>query len=76
MNLPDDKVIRILSFFVVFFTVIVLLIAFIRPDDGQTFSVFAGMLGSFGGALLMRFQPEKPLTPQPGTLKPQEPPVR
>jgi hypothetical protein len=59
MTLPDDKVIRVLAFFVVFFSGIVLAVAWFRPDDGQTFSVFSGMLGGFGGALLMRFQPEK-----------------
>lgn len=63
MGLPEDKVVRVLSFFIIFFAVIVLMIAWFRPDDGQTFSVYSGLLTGFAAALLMRFQSDKPSPP-------------
>lgn len=69
--LPDDKVVRLLSFFIVFFTFIVLGVAIFRPEDGQTFSVFVGPLSAFVGSLLMRFSPEKtPPVPPPSLPAP------
>ncbi len=66
MGLPEDKVVRVLSFFIALFTIVVLMIAWLRPDDGQTFSVFSGLLTGFAAALLMRFQADRPLPP-PGS---------
>lgn len=63
MGLPEDRVIRILAFFVVFFACIVLGLAWLRPDDGQTFSVFTAQLAGFAGALLLRFSPDKTFAP-------------
>jgi hypothetical protein len=52
MKMPDDKILALLSGFIVFFAVGVLVIAFLRPDDGQTFTVFTSALAGFIGALL------------------------
>ena len=64
--LPEDKVVRVLSFFIIFFTFVVLGIVWFRPDDGQTFTAFLSLVSGFAAALLMRFQADRPIPP-PGS---------
>lgn len=68
MNWHEDKALFLLSFFVVFFTVVTLIVVWKRPDDGQTFTLFASSVTSFLGALLGWLRPpNKPQTP--GTME-------
>jgi hypothetical protein len=41
-----------LSFFTIFFTAITLVVVWFRPDDGQLYQSFYGLLAGFAGALL------------------------
>jgi hypothetical protein len=73
MGLPEDKVVRVLSFFIIFFTVVVIGVVWLRPDDGQTFSVFTGLVSGFSAALLMRFQSDKAIPTATPTVPKESP---
>lgn len=65
MNWRDYSTLIVLCGFTLFFTLMVLLVDWFRPDDGQVYSVFTGLLTGFAGALMMHLKGEK-ITP-PGT---------
>ena len=66
----DNKVLFVLSFFTLVFAGIVLAIAWLRPDDGGTYQTFVGMMASFGGALLLRLNPNPKQLPGTTTTTP------
>ena len=59
MNWHEDKTLLTLAGFTVFFTVITLGIVWLRPTDGQTYSVFTTLLTGFAGALTMHLKGDK-----------------
>ncbi len=59
MNWREDKTLIVLAFMTVFFTGIVLIIVWQRPNDGQTYSVFTTLLTGFAGALTMHLKGER-----------------
>ena len=69
---PVDK---ILAWFIVFFTVLLVGISKLSPSDGQTFQVLSGGLTTFVGAFVGRMVPNKKTQP-PGVVVSQvDPPV-
>ena len=40
MNWREDKAVFVLGFFTLFFSLIALLIVWLRPNDGQTYQTF------------------------------------
>ncbi len=67
MSWREDKALFVLGFFTIFFALVVLLVVWVRPTDGQTYQTFATMLSGFGGALTL-YLTGKSGTP-PGTNK-------
>jgi hypothetical protein len=73
----NGKVLWILSLGIVFFTFVTLAVVLMRPDDGQIYSLFAGILNTFVGGLMIwlnirpREAPKEP--PSQPTAKPMEP---
>ncbi len=65
MNWREDKTLIVLSAFTVLFALMTLLVAWFRPNDGQTYQTVATQLAGFSGALVMHLRGEK-ATP-PGT---------
>lgn len=62
-----DWTMLVLTLFTLFFTGVVLLEVWWHPDDGQTYTVFTGLLTGFAGALMMHLKGgEKP--PPPGSV--------
>lgn len=57
----------ILCSFTVFFTAVMLVVSFVKPDDGQLYQTVSGLLTGFAGALLMRLTPGKE-QPPPGSV--------
>lgn len=53
MTWREDKTLVILSFFTIFFTLVVLIVVWFRPNDGQIYQTFATMMSGFSGALTM-----------------------
>ena len=51
MNWREDKTLITLSIFTIFFTAILLVIIFLRNDDGQSFSLFSTLAAGAWGAL-------------------------
>ncbi len=51
MNWREDRTLLTLSFFTIFFTAVVLVCVFIRPNDGQLYQTFATLMAGFAGAL-------------------------
>lgn len=66
MNWREDKELFVLAFFTVFFSVISLLVVWLRPNDGQTYQTFVSLLSGCAGALLLRLNPSK-VAPQGST---------
>jgi hypothetical protein len=66
MNWHDDKILIVLSVFLVFFSLVTLFIIFMRPDDGQSFTLFGGATSALIGALLGWVRPPEKLPP-PGS---------
>lgn len=56
-----------LSAFTVFFTAILLFVVWNRPNDGQTYTVFVGLVTGFSGAILKDLPGGKQPAPPPGT---------
>lgn len=61
----EDKNVIVNSFFIIFFTFVILVVVWLRPSDGQTYQTFVAMLSGFGGALLMDMKTVK--TPPTGS---------
>ena len=61
----EDKILLMLGFFTVFFTAVTLVVVWARPDDGQTFTLFASTTTGFVGALLGWMRPPKKKVPPP-----------
>jgi hypothetical protein len=59
VNWREDKTLLTLGFFTVFFAVVVLLLIWLRNDDGQSYQTYAGLLTGFAGALMMHLKGEK-----------------
>lgn len=59
MNWREDKAILTLGFFTFFFSLVTLLIVWLRPNDGQTYQTFVSLLSGFVGALLLHLNPQK-----------------
>lgn len=65
-----DPVLKLLTGLIVFFAVVVILLAKFLSDDGQTFQVMGNVLSGFVGALLMRVKTDTGPDPAPpGTSK-------
>lgn len=62
-----DPVLVLLTGLIVFFSGMLLFIAFRLNSDGQTFQVVGNLLSGFAGALLMRVKTDT--APDPGTVK-------
>lgn len=57
----SDTTLRVLCGFTVFFTFVTIGVVFWRPNDGQIYTVFSGLLTGFAGALMMHLKGgEKP----------------
>jgi hypothetical protein len=65
MTWREDKTLLTLAFFTVFFTVVVLAVVWLRPNDGQTFQTFVTMMAGFAGGLTLHLKGEK--APPPGS---------
>jgi hypothetical protein len=66
MNWHEDKNLFLLSFFILIFAGLLLIVVWKRPDDGQTFTLFATTLSGFVGCLLgWLTKPDK--IPPPGS---------
>lgn len=65
MSWRENSTLIVLCFFTLFFTIMVCMVDWFRPDDGQVYSVFTGLLTGFAGALMMHLKGEK--VPGPGT---------
>jgi hypothetical protein len=59
MNWREDKAVFVLGFFTFFFSLITLLVVWLRPTDGQTYQTFVSLLSGFVGALLLHLNPQK-----------------
>ena len=68
MNWREDKELFVLGFFTLFFSVVALLIVWLRPNDGQTYQTFVSLLSGFVGALLLRLNPQKVAPPGSTTI--------
>ena len=64
-----DAVVYLLTFLVIFFTVLLLVCAQFLTSDGQTFQVISGALTGVLGALLMRVKPQEHKEPSPGSSR-------
>lgn len=80
MNQPDnriDSVLLLLTGLLILFVALLMVCALFIPNDGQTFQVISGLVGTIGGALLMRVK-HKDGDPTPdanGTNTPPIPPA-
>jgi len=63
--MEENKSLFILGMFTLIFAAIVLCLVWLRPDDGATYQTFVGMMSGFGGALLLRLNPNP--KPHPGS---------
>ena len=68
MNWREDKSVLVLGFFTLFFSVVSLLIVWLRPSDGQTYQTFVSLLSGFVGAFLLHLNPQKVAPPGTTTV--------
>ena len=54
--MSENKTLMVLVGMVIFFTLIVLLVVYVRPDDGQLYTLFGGAFSGFVGALMMHLR--------------------
>ena len=65
MSENDRFIILLLSGFIVFFSVLTLIVAFMLKEDGQTFQIFASTgLGTFIGSLTTYLKMKAPTSPE------------
>ena len=58
-----DQTIWVLAVGILFFTVVVLLVAFLLPGNQGIYALFAGILGNFSGGLMMYLHLQGPPGP-------------
>lgn len=73
MSHDHDPIIWMLFGGTVFFTCVLLAVAWLFKTDGQTFQAIASLLSGFAGALLTRIKP--PTKPDPSSPPPPPPPT-
>jgi drug/metabolite transporter superfamily protein YnfA len=59
MNWREDKTLVVLGIGTIFFSIIVLVLTWLKPNDGQTYQMFGGLLTGFAGALLLMLKGDK-----------------
>jgi len=69
MNWREYKTLIVLCFFTLFFSAVTIGVAWIRPNDGTTFTAFLGLTTSFAGSILKDLPGGKnaPVPPPPGS---------
>jgi len=72
MKWQEDKAVFVLGFFTIFFTAIALVVVWLRPEDGQTYQTFVGLLSGFAGAILLKLNPSAVKGPPSGPTPPEK----
>lgn len=67
-----EPVVVLLFVGILIFTTVLIGLAFLRPNDGQTFQIVSGLVTAFSGAFFMRINPQQPGI-KPPLLDPQNP---
>ncbi len=66
--MPTDQTLRVLVGGILFFTLVVILVAFLLPNNQGIYALFAGILGNFSGGLMVYLHLQGP--PGPPTATP------
>ncbi len=59
MTWREDKTLMVLGFFAVFYTAVLLLVLWWKPNDGTVWTFFSALPNGFIGALMMHLKGDK-----------------